>query len=628
VTRALRAVAVAIAGLALLDPACPGERVDAPLVSLLDADAADSSARAPVAAAVRAALGDRYRVVRGYLPSADAVVLTDDAVPPAWRHEPPRQPVFVLTSERAERGGALDRPGARPAPPRVRWRALTHPARVRVGERVALAAEVDAEGAGPDDSLIVTARQAGVLLARAARALPSGVASASTAPSAAGPALLLPVVPVDTGVLAVEVEAALWRAPVRAARTALLDVTATRWAVSGIDVRPSWQGTFVRRALAADARFALASRVAVSRTDAGAVSRTRGAAPPLGALPAPPALEVLVLGAADALGEGDLARVDAWVRAGGGGAVLLLDALPGPALQRWLAVTSWTRLERPEPVAGRAVGAWTPDAAPADAAPADSAGDPLRGRSWVVPARLPAGAEPWLVVSAGAGAAAGAEPPVAVWSRTIGRGTVLVVGAVDAWMFREPARSGFARTWPALLAAVIARRSVPVALEVTPAAGRGWWEARLVGDSAALSAWQPAGGVTFTLVDDRGGSQSLPALGTATGTAWRAPAGARWQRLLARGPDGVAAAESGVLPVMPSPPAPAAAADLRALARASGGAAVPATSLAALVDSLAARVAPAARRGVWHPWRSPWWLVPFAGALLTEWWWRRRRGRA
>jgi len=27
-----------------------------------------------------------------------------------------------------------------------------------------------------------------------------------------------------------------------------------------------------------------------------------------------------------------------------------------------------------------------------------------------------------------------------------------------------------------------------------------------------------------------------------------------------------------------------------------------------------------------HPWRSPWWMIPFATCLTLEWWLRRRDG--
>jgi hypothetical protein len=71
---------------------------------------------------------------------------------------------------------------------------------------------------------------------------------------------------------------------------------------------------------------------------------------------------------------------------------------------------------------------------------------------------------------------------------------------------------------------------------------------------------------------------------------------------------------------------PVASEDLAFLARAQGGRAVPAARTGELVEGL--KAAYPARRTVQavRVMRSPWWSVPFAALLCTEWAIRRKRG--
>ncbi len=57
-----------------------------------------------------------------------------------------------------------------------------------------------------------------------------------------------------------------------------------------------------------------------------------------------------------------------------------------------------------------------------------------------------------------------------------------------------------------------------------------------------------------------------------------------------------------------------------------GGQVIAPSRLPELNTLLASAVRPAPERIVWHPMRSPWWMLPFALALAGEWWFRRRRG--
>jgi hypothetical protein len=65
---------------------------------------------------------------------------------------------------------------------------------------------------------------------------------------------------------------------------------------------------------------------------------------------------------------------------------------------------------------------------------------------------------------------------------------------------------------------------------------------------------------------------------------------------------------------------------LPALAAWTGGRVLAADRLDAAADTLLAVLAPPRRAEPSHPMRSPWWLLPFVGALCGEWWLRRRAG--
>ena len=614
-----RTAAASIAVLALIDPGCTRERATRPLVALIDAANERTSGDSARVARVRASFASEADVVLGHLPTADAIVLLGDALPPAWRREPPTQPVFRLAADAGR--------------PRLTWSPDPAPRTARVGEAATFEVPIEATGAEPADSAVLTARRDGVLLARVALPVRDTLRGR----------VRLTIVPVDTGVQAVDLALQWAGGPVVARQTAWIEVDTRRPTVASFERQPSWQATFVRRALERDTRFALSARVAVARVNGSELVRSRGAAPALGALPPPPALSALVVGSAEALGERERSLLDRWVREDGGSLLLLLDAPPTPELGRWLGVRAWQRIDRPEPIAAQWVrpdaavigsdvpvadsGATSPDDPTSQAA--DSARAPLRGRTWFAPTRLPDDAESWLRLALPPTAdRSGDDTPVIAWSRALGRGTVLVVGAPDAWTFREATRSGFVATWPRLVAEMIARQAPAVALEVSPPSATGWRSARLVGSSEARRAWRSETDPTFVLVGPRGDSLALPSLGdeaSAPATAWRTPAGDAWSRLVLRGGAGVPPLVSAVLPATVTTPTSETALD--ALVQATGGAVVPGASWPTLIDSVRARLQPAPRRTVWHPWRSPWWLLPFAGLLLSEWWWRRRRGQ-
>jgi hypothetical protein len=592
-----RAVAIAIAVLAALDPGCVRTRRDRPLVAVMAGATVSDSARAQ---RIVRDLADRFTLVPGWLPAADALVLTGDRLPDVFRHEAPSVPVFMV--------------GSADATSDIRLRALRAPTQARVGERISIDAYV-AYGAAPGDSLELAVRRDGVLLARETVAARRDRAEHHHT---------LTVIASDTGAVAFDVTARLTESTVRSEGTVLVEVHDTPIRVVSHDTRPTWFGTFARRALVADARFDVTSRTMISRMEGVPITTSVGAPPSLAALPAPPALDVVVVGAANALDVPSVDALDRWVRSGGS-AVLLLDDAPSPSVQRWLAVDAWRRVDQAAPQRARFMAAfWRRDVA-GDGTDGAANDAPLLGRQWLVPTRLPNGSEPWMQL---------ADSSPVVWSQSIGAGTLIVSGALDAWTFRGAARSDFGHTWPRIVAEAASRIAPPVSLTVRPSvAGVGTWRDVEV---STRNAELDSTAAPFTLAvsvatarTDAGPTDSLPLHPRGDGR-W----GAEWRdtttrdghvaRVLSATGQQLAAARLHAGTPFADAPHPSV---LRSLADATGGRVLERGDVDALGDALDAALTPASRQHPWHPMRSPWWLLPFTGALLAEWWWRRRAGR-
>ena len=207
-----------------------------------------------------------------------------------------------------------------------------------------------------------------------------------------------------------------------AAEAALaIDVRAGQWPVLSVDGRPSWMATFVRRALEADPRFHVTSRVVTSR---GAASSTGTAPASLRSSASLEPFHVAIVGAPEDLGEAEVATLEAFMRDRGGAVVLLLDQ---PSSNR-----PFQRL------AG--VGGWR------EVATADPAGHPLASE-WLLPADLPL----WIEPVAGTTAST-ADAPAPIWTTAIGRGRLVVSGALDAWRYRDREAATFDRFWGSMVA--------------------------------------------------------------------------------------------------------------------------------------------------------------------------------
>ena len=149
----------------------------------------------------------------------------------------------------------------------------------------------------------------------------------SFVPTATGPALLRVVATIDGGGAADSVDLA----------TTVRD---ERWHVLFYDTRPSWQSTFVRRAVESDPRFDVTSRVVTSKnisTDLGAPPASLDNAAGLDRY------DAIVIGAPELLTDREVAGLESYLRRRAGSVVLMLDELPAGPFQRLLGVTTWNR---------------------------------------------------------------------------------------------------------------------------------------------------------------------------------------------------------------------------------------------------------------------------------------------
>lgn len=359
-------------------------------------------------------------------------------------------------------------------------------------------------------------------------------------------------------------------------------------AVLVFDPRPSWSSTFVRHALEDDPRFAVRSRARLGPAlTAGTPSSALDAATLQGA-------DLVVVGAPDALDAGEVALLERYLRVRGGTLVLLPDRLPFGAAARLFP------------------GEWTEHLAPT----AESIG-PLRA-SEVLRQRTVGATDVVLGTSRGL--------PAIVMSPA-GAGHVVVVGAMDAWRFRDAAdRAAFDRFWRALAveggargkettvdladSLVAAASTVPFNVRVRSMQGRSAIAVRAAarcddgppqmirlwpdGEEGAFSGSWPVGG----------GSGCELEVAAADGPAVNAAV--RVVRAPARGTR-------------------ASFARLERLVAATGGLSVPAGSEQVIGDAMRHSELAAVRTAV-HPMRSPWWILPFAACLAGEWWLRRRDG--
>jgi hypothetical protein len=548
--RGLRALAVAIAVAALLDPSLARPRAALREVAVVAPQVSDSSLRARVVAALPAPI----------TVTASAGTGTDATV--------------LIGAQRLGEATVAGRlllltPPARA--PSVAFEQVTAPP--LLSAQTALAVRVRVHARQVTDQRLTLRLHAGPLTLQSLDlVLPAASAVIDT---------VLTALPDTAGPWALRVSASVADGAAVAHWDLLTQVRDAPWRVLVYDARASWSSTFVRRALEADPRFVVTHRVLT----APGVSRAAGAAPTvLSAASALAQTDVLIVGAPDALDAAATRSVERHASRGGA-VVLLVDSLGGTALRTLSGVGTWRE--------SRGVRSAT-----------DQRGLRLTAGRWFTPSTPLA-----LLVQDSVGGG--------VYRADVGRGSVWISGAADAWQFRDAARSDFALLWPQLIE--------DAALGTVPALVAELDQGVVApGDSLWLSLLTDEGdAITLTLGD------ATRALGTGPAyrrVGWTAPnAVGDYTLTVRRGQDTV------TLPLLVRTDArqdalPATAL-LAAWAAATGGGTLPSDSLTVIGARLDA-LAPAATAARWHPMREPWWLLIFAAALSAEWYLRRRRGLA
>ena len=588
--RVLRATAVTIAIVGVIDPAMTSMRRTRPEVAVIAANAGDDRL---LAARVAEQLEDAFAVIDGPFGGAAATVMVGAALPDAVNDL--ASPVFAITPARAGPTVTIERVDA--------------PARASLEARSGIAVTTRVTGAR-GRRLEVSLRRGELAIDRVAVDVGSDDARQRTE---------LQLVPTAAGAMPLRVTAAIGGgggSSATAATDVAVDVREQRWAVLFFDPRPSWQSTFVRRAVERDPRFVVTSRVVTSRglsTDAGR---------PPSSLGDPGALslfDAIVVGAPDALGEGDVAGLEAFMRRRGGSVVLLLDQRGSGPYQRLTGVREWV-------VTSASTGFTVIPGG------ADSAG--LRASEIAWPRSLPAGATA-IARSRAVGTDSGASHPI-IWRSAAGAGQLIVSGALDAWRYRDPARSAFDAFWRFMIADAADAALPPVAVSL----GRGMLapeerteitvtvrEASL----ATIASNRPARATVGASLETPDGPVPIRLwpdgpIGTFRGS-FRAPAAPGSYRVVVTA-DGSRADAPIIVATAVARPRPDDADLVAAWVASRGGLSLGEGRLAELVPALERAVRPVARRETWYPMRSAWWIVPFALALGAEWLSRRKRGLA
>jgi hypothetical protein len=378
------------------------------------------------------------------------------------------------------------------------------------------------------------------------------------------------------------------------------------------EARPSWNATFVRRALEQDPSFEVSTLVAASRGLA-----VRAGSPPA-ALTADAlnAFEVVVIGAPEELRGSEIDALRTFARQRGGAVVLLPDRRPsGP----YLALIPSPQFD--EVLVENALELRT------------VSGAPLRASELAVHrAGVPGGA---VLASLDTGNERKGERSVVIeWLD--GAGRILFSGAMDAWRFRAAPDDGFGRFWRARIAEGALAAPGRVEVSVSPGVSRPGEgvivrarirrtefeaapgrtripavRARLVGADGAedtIRLWPTAerGVLEGHLEAPPAGSYDLH-VSTATGASVDAVLIVRAE---ARHPSGAAEDTE---------------AELRLVAATTGGVAVTSADLAPLERHLRSLSSGEVERTI-RPARSLALAIVFATLLCAEWAIRRRRG--
>lgn len=364
--------------------------------------------------------------------------------------------------------------------------------------------------------------------------------------------------------------------------------------------RPSWPVAFARRSLEQDPAFNL-STLARSAPQVATTSGDRPA--PLSASRLYD-FDALVLGGLEAVSESDARLIADFVSRRGGSLVLWPDGRIPEALRRRFGLPALEEVLLQDPVL-------------LDGGPVT-----LRASEFLLPA-------PNAPATALLEVPREKERRAAVFATAFGHGTVVVVGALDAWRYRSTTQQDLDRFTRALLTDATAAAPPPLAVSLARSIER---PGEPVGIVATIRETEfvrekrrtviPP--IAATTIDDKGKREMVrlwptTRMGEFEGQI-RAPRAGRYVVEVTAGPrraqavltvaDAVTHARNGESP-------------LAAAAVLTGGARH--DSLDGLHDEMAA-LGSTDEAILAHPMRSPWWIVPFVVVLSAEWILRRRAG--
>ena len=393
--------------------------------------------------------------------------------------------------------------------------------------------------------------------------------------------------PLGTGPRTLRIEAVALEGEASTADNVLdaaVEVSQVRAPVLIFEARPSWNATFVRRALEDDPRFAVEHRARFAPSATVSTARGRLDAAAL------EQSDVTVVGGVDILPANEVDLLDRYIRERGGTVILLPDR-PGLGAAGRLWPGRWTQHLTPSPV--EVGGLRATEILSTDAT---TSIDIVLGR---------------------------VESSPSIVVRPTGNGRFVVAGAMDAWRYRDHDGAGFTRFWTSL-AAESARLSARVQLtfDRSVAATNSSVDFTVRHRSMTESGMQSLGAVadcadqpSKTLRLWPGGEN-----GVFRGTVSAEGGEACYVRVAI---DGAPVATAG-FSVTKSPivGVNATLQKFERFVRLQGGVV---GDEEAIAERLRTRDMSSQSQQL-HPMRSPLWILPFVACLAAEWWLRRRGG--
>jgi hypothetical protein len=565
---ALRWTAVAIAIAAAIDPSVALTGRGRSRVAIVAPDPTVDAARA-----TRQALTDLLRpefdLVAGRDATAEAaIVIGTDYV--EW---PPsdRQRVFTISLPPTSRD------------PNVRVSAVRAPRMAPPGTLVHI--EVDVDGANVSGTTSTVSVRSGSSAVEVGRATHAWTGNAERWRA------VLDVAPTDQPPWHFRVEAPA-TAGEKTVADNVADVLVARAEPFDIVVyepRLSWAGTFVRRALEHDPRFAVAPTSFPAR--GSRLPAIRGTT------------RTVVVGGLDRLTSADASALMRFMSEQGGSVVLLPDSrLDLQTVRHWLPVpdSKEVLLEQPTRLS---VGA---------ALPAIQASELLTFDR--TPGTL-------------AMATTGSNAP-AIAALPVGAGQLLISGALDAWRFRANDNDAFDRFWQSaiggLAAAVQPALDVEIVPAVVPPDAKAEVLVRVRRSALGVAAGAPlpvsAASSTGDVVRLWPGDEPDTFYGSFT-----APGKAGNHRMVvtanAQSSAGIFLVATGARAARPAGP------PLSLLAESRGGQDLALSDVPTMAKTLRRSITSPTVRVERRPMRSAWWLVPFVACLGGEWLLRRRKGQ-